>query len=342
MDESRTNQSQSHQVPSQTGVAAVSDISGGPYKRPFRFNIQCSSPEQVDARSWAALARRVEDLGFATLTVSDHLDEQVAPIASLMAAADATTTLRIGSMLFSNDYRHPVVLAKEAATLDALSGGRFELGLGAGWMTSDYQRAGLTLDPPGVRIARLAEALTVIKGMFADAPLTHTGTFYQVNGLNGTPKPVQRPHPPIVIGGGGRRMLTLAAREADIIGLNMNMASGVIDSSLGANATTDATEEKVGWIREAAGARWDELTLQVRVHMVVVTEDRESVAALLASGFGLTIEQALTTPHALCGSVDEICDALVERRERFGISTIGVALDALDALTPVVARLAGT
>ncbi|CAO5155423.1 putative F420-dependent oxidoreductase, MSMEG_2516 family [Frankia sp. AiPs1] len=320
----------------------MGEISGGPYKRPFRFNIQCSSPEQVDARSWAALARRVEDLGYATLTVSDHLDEQVAPIASLMAAADATTTLRIGSMLFSNDYRHPVVLAKEAATLDALSGGRLELGLGAGWMTSDYRRAGLTLDPPGVRIARLAEALAVLKGMFADGPLTHSGTYYQVDGLNGTPKPVQRPHPPIVIGGGGRRMLTLAAREADIVGLNMNMAGGVIDASLGPNATVAATQEKVGWIRDAAGARWDELTLQVRVHLVVITDDRETVAGQLAAGFGLTSEQALVTPHALCGSVEEICDDLVERRERFGLSTVGVALDALDDLAPVVARLAGT
>ncbi len=324
------------------GVTAVSDISGGPYKRPFRFNIQCSSPERVDPRSWARLARQVEDLGYATLTVSDHLDEQVAPIAALMAAADATTTLRVGAMVFSNDYRHPVVLAKEAATLDALSGGRFELGLGAGWMTSDYQRAGLTLDPPGVRIARLAEALAVIKGMFADAPLHHAGEFYQVNGLNGTPKPVQRPHPPIVIGGGGRRLLSLAAREADIIGLNMNMAGGVIDASLGSNATVSATEEKVGWIREAAGARWDDLTLQVRIHLAIVTDDRHATIGQLAAGFGLTPEQASVTPHALCGSVEEICDDLIERRERFGISTVGLGLDALTDLAPVVARLAGT
>jgi probable F420-dependent oxidoreductase len=323
-------------------VAAVTEISGGPYKRPFRFNIQCSSPERVDPRSWADLARQVEDLGYATLTVSDHLDEQVAPIAALMAAADATTTLRIGAMVFSNDYRHPVVLAKEAATLDALSGGRFELGLGAGWMTSDYRRAGLTLDPPGVRIARLAESLAVIKGMFADAPLTYQGEYYRVDGLNGTPKPVQRPHPPIVIGGGGRRMLTLAAREADVVGLNMNMAGGVIDASLGPNATVAATEQKVGWIREAAGARWDELSLQVRIHLAIVTDDRRQVVDQLAAGFGLTAEQALATPHALCGSVNQICDDLLERRERFGISTIGVALDALTDLAPVVARLAGT
>jgi probable F420-dependent oxidoreductase len=320
----------------------VTEISGGPYKRPFRFNIQCSSPQQVDPASWAALARQVEDLGYATLTVSDHLDEQVAPIAALMAAADATTTLRIGAMVFSNDYRHPVVLAKEAATLDALSGGRFELGLGAGWMTSDYERAGLTLDPPGIRIARLEESLAVIKGLFRPEPLHHAGRFYQVNGLTGTPAPVQRPHPPIVIGGGGRRMLSLAAREADIIGLNMNMAGGVIDASLGANATATATEEKIGWIREAAGTRWDELTLQVRIHLALVTDDRHGIAGALAAGFGLTTEQALATPHALVGSVDQICDDLVERRERFGLSTVGVALDALTDLAPVVARLAGT
>jgi probable F420-dependent oxidoreductase len=296
----------------------------------------------VDAASWAELARRCQDLGYSTLTVSDHLDEQVAPIASLMAAAAATTTLRLGAMVFCNDYRHPVVLAKEAATLDVLSGGRLELGLGAGWMLSDYRRAGITLDPPGRRIERLAEAIDVMKGLFADGPYTYQGRYYQVSGLPGTPKPVQRPHPPILVGGGGRRLLTLAAQQADVVGLNVKMDKGVIDASAGADATVEATDEKVRWVRDAAGDRWDDLALQVRVHLVVVTEDRQRVAADLAAGFGLTTAQALATPHALCGSPGQIAETLIERRERFGISAIGVALDALDDLAPVVAQLAGT
>jgi probable F420-dependent oxidoreductase len=284
----------------------------------------------------------VEDLGYSTLTVSDHLDEQVAPIAALMAAADATSTLRIGAMVFCNDYRHPVVLAKEAATLDVLSGGRFELGLGAGWLLTDYERAGIPLDPPGERIDRLEEAIRVLKCLFEPGPCTHGGRFYRVEGLQGTPAPAQRPHPPILVGGGGRRVLSLAGREADVVAINVNMAKGLIDASAGPNATAEATAEKVAWAREAAGGRWPEVELQVRIHLVVVTDDRRQVAEALASGFGLTVAQALETPHALCGSTEQIVESLVERRERFGISSVGVALDALDDLAPVVARLAGT
>jgi probable F420-dependent oxidoreductase len=309
--------------------------------RPFRFGVQCSSPPTVSAGSWAALARKVEDLGYARLTVSDHLDEQLAPIAALMAAADATTTLRLGAMVFCNDYRHPVVLAKEAATLDVLSGGRFELGLGAGWMIADYRRAGIPLDPAGVRIARLEEAIAVIKGLFADAPLSYQGAYYQVDGLAGTPKPVQRPHPPLLIGGGGPRLLTLAARHADIIGLNPIMATGVIDASAGPDATAAVTDAKIALIRAAAGPRFADIELQVRVHLVVVTEDRAGLVEAFAPGFGLTPDEALATPYALVGTTSQIVDDLLERRERYGISSIGIGLDAIDDLAPVVAALAG-
>jgi probable F420-dependent oxidoreductase len=310
-------------------------------RRPFRFGVQCSSPPSVTAGSWAALARKVEDLGYTRLTVSDHLDEQLAPIAALMAAADATTTLRLGAMVFCNDYRHPVVLAKEAATLDVLSGGRFELGLGAGWMIADYRRAGIPLDPAGVRIERLEEAIEVIKGLFADAPLSYQGKYYQVDGLAGTPKPVQRPHPPLLIGGGGPRILRLAARHADIIGLNPTMASGVIDASAGPDATATVTDAKIELIRAAAGERFAGIELQVRVHLVVVTDDRAGLVSAFAPSFGLTPDEALTTPYALVGSVGQIIDDLLERRQRYGISAIGIGLDAIDAMAPVVAALAG-
>jgi len=309
--------------------------------RPFRFTVQCSSPETVTRAGWAQLARQCESSGYHALTVSDHLDEQVAPGAALMAAADATSTLRIGSMAFCNDFRHPVALAKEAATLDVLSGGRFELGIGAGWLRTDYDRAGIDLDPPGRRIERLGEAVKVLKGLFAEGPFSFEGRYYHIRSLDGTPKPLQRPNPPIFIGGGGRRMLSLAAREADVVGLNPAMVSGAMDSSVGPDATAAATERKLAWVKEAAGERWADIEIQARVHAVVVTDDRAGVASALAGAFGLSADDALGSPHALCGTVDQIVDDLVYRRERYGINVFGVPADALGPFAPVVERLAG-
>jgi probable F420-dependent oxidoreductase len=314
--------------------------------RPFRFGVQCSSVPAGAAgaagEAWSALARRVEDLGFSTLTVADHLDDQMAVVPALQAAADATTTLRIGALVLCNDYRHPVVAAKELATVDLLSGGRLEVGLGAGWMTSDYDAAGIPLDPPGRRIARLAEAIDVVEALWSDEPATVHGEHYRVTGLDGRPKPHQRPRPPLLLGGGGQRMLSLAARRADIVGINVNLAKGVIDADAGPDGTAAATERKLGWIRAAAADHLDDLELQVRVHLVVPTDDRQGIAEVFAPGFGLTAADALETPHALVGSTGEICDDLVGRRERWGISYIGVSIDALDAIAPVVARLAGS
>lgn len=308
--------------------------------RPFRFGVQVG--HAADAAAWASIARKAEDLGFSTFTMGDHLDAQFAPTVGLMAAAAATTTLRIGALTYANDYRHPVVLAKEAATLDLLSGGRLELGVGAGWMTTDYEQAGIPLDPAGVRIERLAEAIAVLKGLFADGPVTLAGEHYAVAGLEGTPKPVQRPHPPILVGGGGRKILQLAAREADIIGLNFNLHGGRIDATVGPDGTAEHTAEKLEWIREAAGDRFDEIELQVRIHLAVITDDRAALAEQLAPAFGLTPEAALSSPHSLAGTVEQIIDDLVEQRERFGISYLGISADSMDDLAPVVARLAGT
>jgi probable F420-dependent oxidoreductase len=282
------------------------------------------------------------------LTVSDHLDDQYAITPALMAAADATTTLRVGSLTYCNDYRHPVVLAKEAATIDVLSDGRFEFGLGAGWMTTDYDQAGIPLDSPGVRIARLGEALDVITGLWADGPCSVEGEHYTVRGLDGFPKPISstgapaRPGPPILIGGGGRRILTLAARRADIIGLNIALGSGRIDASAGPTATDAATVEKISWIRDAAADRFDQIELQVRVHLAAVTDDRRGLAEALGPALGLTPDQAMASPHALAGTVPEIVEQCLERRERYGISYIGLGVDALDAMAPVVELLAGS
>jgi probable F420-dependent oxidoreductase len=308
--------------------------------RPFRFGVQASSPPP--GTPWPELARRAEGDGWSVLTVADHLDDQYAVIPALQAAADATTTLRIGALVLCNDYRHPAVTAKELATIDVLSGGRLEAGLGAGWMASDYEQAGIPLDPPGVRIDRMIEALDVLDALWGDGPATVHGRHYRITGLDGRPKPRQRPRPPLLIGGGGRRVLTLAGQRADIVGLNLNLASGTIGPDAGRDGTAERTDEKVAWVRAGAGDRFDEIELQVRVHLAVVTDDRAGVAEALAGGFGLTPEQALASPHALAGTVDQLCDDLVARRERWGISYIGVGLDAMDAITPVVARLTGT
>lgn len=274
--------------------------------------------------------------------MADHLDDQFAPIAGLMAAAAATSSLRIGALVFCNDYRHPAVLAKEAATLDVLSDGRLELGLGAGWMTSDYERAGIDLDPAGVRIDRLAEAIPLVRALLAGETVHHDGEHYRIDGLTGSPRSAQRPHPPILVGGGGRRVLTLAAREADVVGINIDLRAGTIDASAGPNATVEATDEKIAWVREAAGPRFDEVELQVRVHLAMITDDRRAIAEAMGPALGLSPDAALATPHALVGTVDEVCDQLVERRERWGLSYIGLGVDALEAMAPVIARLAGT
>jgi probable F420-dependent oxidoreductase len=308
---------------------------------PFRFGVQCSSPPDITAARWRDLARKVEDLGFHRLTVSDHLDDQLSPVAALMAAADATTTLRIGALVFCNDYRHPAVLAKEAATLDILSEGRFELGMGAGWMTSDYHAAGIAMDPPSVRIRRLEEAVEVVAGLFSEGPCHFEGEHYRIDGLSGSPKPVQAPLP-LLIGGGGRKVLELAGRHAHIVGLNPKLPNGVIDASAGPDATEAATDRKLGWIRAAAGDRFDQLELQTRIHLAMVTDDRDTIAEALGPGLGLSPAEALASPHALCGTVRQIVEDLQYRRERFGIASIGLSLDTLDAMAPVVAELAGT
>jgi len=307
---------------------------------PFRFGIQCRGP--ADGETWRSLARKVEDLGWSTLTIADHFDDALAPIPGLMAAADATTTLRVGTMVLANDYRHPVVVAKEAATLDVLTGGRFELGIGAGWSTADYEPAGIPLDQPGVRVDRLAEAVGVLKGLWADGLFSFDGAHYRIDGLDGLPRPLTAGGPPIVIGGGGQRVLRLAGREAEVVALNVNLKAGVIDERSFPDGTLASTDRKVAWVREAASARADDLELQVRVHLAMVTDDRDTVIEELAPAFGLTPDEARTTPHALVGTVDQICGQLIERRERWGISYVGMSANQLDAFAPVISRLAGT
>jgi probable F420-dependent oxidoreductase len=310
-----------------------------PTRRPFRFSSPatgCRTRREVVER-----ARMLEDLGYSTITIADHFAEQLGPIATLMAIADATTSLRIGSMVFSNDYRHPAVLAKEAATLDLLSEGRLEFGLGAGWKAADYATTGIGFDPPGLRIDRMEESLQLIKALWSEGPVDHVGRHYRVEGLEGAPKPVQSPHPPIVVGGGSKRILQFAAREADIVGFIPSMASGKVDAQAGASATPEATDRRLSWIRDAAGARFADLELQVRLEFALVTDDPDPLFDGMAGGFGLTPEQARATPYALVGPTSSMVELLEQRRDRWGFSYVGVPRDVAEAMAPVVAELAG-
>jgi len=308
--------------------------------RPFRFSVQ--EHRAHSASQWRDRARAIESMGYAALYLPDHFGEQPGPVAALMSAADATTRLRIGSLVFDNDYRHPVVLAKEAATLDLLSAGRLDLGIGAGWMVSDYQQAGIPYDSAGTRIDRLAETVTIIKKFFGGGEFSFTGKHYSIKGLEGAPSPVQKPHPPILLGGGGRKMLSLAAREANIVHVNYNLNEGRINPKLVQTGMAEATDEKLAWIKEAAGDRFDAIELGFTVFFANVTEDRESLASALAPSMGFEPRNVLEMPHFLIGTVEQIEEDLKLRRERYGFSDVIVPGEATESLAPIVERLAGS
>lgn len=308
------------------------------HPRPFRFGIQLHTA--VSGEEWADLARRVEDLGFDTLLLPDHFGDQLAPVPAMMAAAAATTTLKVGCLVFDNDYKHPVVLAKELATIDRLSGGRVEVGLGAGWMLSDYEHAGMSYDSGKVRVDRFEEGLAIIKGLLGPDPVDFEGEHYTIRGLDGLPKPVQA-RPPILVGGGLKRMLTIAAREADIVGINPTMPNGAADADAARTGTAEQTDEKLGWVKAAAGDRYDDLEINLLTLGCFLTDDRADLAEKLAPLFGLTPAELLEFPHALIGSTEEIVDVIEARRARWDASYIVVQSDALEAMAPIVAQLAG-
>jgi probable F420-dependent oxidoreductase len=309
--------------------------------RKLRFGVMTTNAP--DGRTWRERARRAEALGYTTLFMADHLHEQWAPTVGLTIAAEATQHLKVATLVYCNDYRHPVVLAKEIATLDLATEGRVEFGLGAGWLRADYERAGIPYDAPGVRIERMFEALEVMRALWSSTePVTFRGRHYDVRGAVGTPRPHSRPHPPVCIGGGGRRILSLAAREADIIGLNATLSRGELGREVSATATSVAFDEKVSWILAAAGDRIADIELQCHCAFAAVGPNRAELAATMAPMFSITPEEALDVPIALMGSVDELCDTIAERRERYGFTYWIVPDRAMDAFAPVVARLAGT
>ncbi len=316
--------------------------------RPFRFLADARAI--VDGRTLAEKARRAEAMGFSVLVIPDHLIEQLSPIPAMATIAAATERLRISSFVFNNDLRHPAVLAQDLASIDVLSGGRLEIAMGAGWNKPEYDTIGLPFDPAPVRSARLEESIAVLKGCFADGPFSFSGRHYRIADYDAQPKPVQRPHPPFFIGGGGRRTLGLAGREAQIAGL----APRILPDPDGnprpdpRSLTVAATEEKIGWVREAAGDRFDEIELNVypSVTEITVTDHAHAEAAKVAdrlrerTGMDVDPAELLESPHIFIGSIEGLTEKFRMLRERLGISSIMVG--EIDELAPVVERLAGT
>lgn len=313
--------------------------------RPFRFGIQLSGAgaQGSEARvDWIEQARKAEALGYDILVMPDHLAGQFAIGPALMAVADATQTLRIGTFVLQNDLRHPIMTAMDAATLDVLSGGRFELGLGAGGsLMLDYEWSGLPFDPPGVRVGKLEESIHILKGLFTGESFIFNGQYYTITDLKGYPTPIQRPHPPMLIGGGGPRMLSVAAREADIVSIfpTMLSAGGRFQED---EVKTAAVAKKVDLIREAAGDRFPQVQLNILVQTVIVTNDRKGEMQRLSTARGLPVDRWLDSPHIYVGTVEQIVEDLLSYRERLGISYFVVFDRYMDAFAPVVARLAGS
>jgi probable F420-dependent oxidoreductase len=301
-------------------------------KSAFRFSVQDQTPDLAD---WQDLARKVEDLGFSALVMQDHFGAQFAPLPALVAAGAVTSRLRLGTLVLDNDFRHPAALAKEAATVDVLTGGRLELGLGAGWMAADYSKTGIAYAEPAERFGRLRETVRIVKAfLHQEEPVTLQGKYYQVEALDASPRPVQA-HVPLLIGGRQKQMLQFAAREADIVSISMlDRFAGV------ANPPTFA--EKVSWVREAAGERFPALEIHINASNVAVTDDATGALAAIAERLKLTPEEALNTPATLVGSTDAIVERLQMWRETCDVSYFNLQRRFMDAMAPVIAKLAGT
>ena len=312
--------------------------------RPFTF--LAGFQAVADGKTLAAEARRAEAMGFHALVVPDHLIEQLSPIPALATIAAATDHLRIASFVHNNDLRHPAVLAQDLASLDVLSGGRLDVAIGAGWNKPEYDAIGLPFEPTPVRQARLEESIAVLKGCFGDGPFSYTGEHYTITDLDGYPKPVQRPHPPFLIGGGGRRTLALAGREADIVGLAPRILSG--QRSDPSSLTLAAAAEKIEWVREAAGDRFDDLVLNVypSTWPITITDDPRAEAARVIDHLrgrnpvDLTVDEVLESPHLFIGNTESFVEKFQMLRERLGITSFMTG--DIDELAPVVELLAGT
>jgi probable F420-dependent oxidoreductase len=316
--------------------------------RPFRFLV--STSEHFDGPGLAAFARRAESIGYSALMIPDHLVGQYSPVPVLASVVAATEKLRVGTFVFNNNLRHPAVLAQDLATVDRLSGGRLEVGLGAGWNKPEHDAIGIPFEPVGTRVGKLAESIQVFKGCFGEEKFSFDGRHYTITDYDAQPKPVQRPHPPIFIGGGGKRVLTLAAQEAQIIGLAPRLtkdAQGLPTLDI-PSITLAATEEKIGWVRDAAGDRFAglELNSYPTGGPMVLTNDAKGEAGRRVdqlrerTGVELTAREIMESPHQFIGSIKELTQKFTDLRERLGISSF--LLDDLETFAPIVEELAGT
>lgn len=300
--------------------------------KPMRFGVQVRGEGQTSAAAWTELARRVEGAGFSTLLMPDHFGEQLAPVPALMAAAAVTTTLRVGAFVFDNDYRHPSMLAKELATMDVLSDGRLEIGMGAGWAEQEYRQAGMPFDRAGVRIERMVEGVQVVKGLLGSGPFTFAGDHYRITDMDGWPEPAQQP-PPLMIGGTGPRVLGIAARHADIVGINVDLSSPEAN-------TDDGLAQRVALVQQAAGDRLDGLELNLTILGAVITDDLDAGARRAGEWLRLGPERVLTSPHFLVGPKAKLVERVHELRERFGLTYfVGTAHTALDTLSELLPEL---
>jgi probable F420-dependent oxidoreductase len=319
-------------------------------RQPFRFAIQATNA--ASARDWREFSCKVEQLGYATLFLADHYlgpgpaqraartpRQDLAPIAAIAAAAAYTTQLRVGCRVFCIDYHVPAVLAKEVATLDLLSDGRLELGIGAGWSVIEYEAMGVAFDTPGQRISKLQEVVALIKAHCTGEELTCTGDHVNVQGYSGTPQPMQRPHPPIMIGGGGRRILTYAGREADIVSINTVPFALHNDDGL---TPREEAARRFDYVQAAAGTRIGDLDIESSPYFVSVADDAEAAYQRIASRTGMALDVLRDHPNVLVGSAAAITETLQVRRETFGINYVTVQQTQAETFAPIVASLTGT
>ncbi len=311
--------------------------------RPFRFSLQAVEAES--RREWVDLVKRVDDAGFDMLVTADHIGGCLSPLLPLATAAEVSDRLRLGVMVLNNDFHPPSLLARDVATLDLLSEGRVELGLGAGHAQPEYERAGIKFDRARVRVGRLEEAVVVLRRLLDGETVRFSGDHYQLVNERCDPPPVQS-HVPLLVGGGGRRVLGLAARHADAVGftgLGRTLADGQRHDPAGFRA--DQVDEDVAAVRLTAGDRLaaTELELQVLVQAVVVSDDPAGQAAEIARTRlpSLSAEDVLATPYLMVGTTDGLVERLLAQRDRWGFSHYTVRADALGQIEPIIAALAG-
>jgi probable F420-dependent oxidoreductase len=306
----------------------------------FRFGVELHGP--LDGRTWADTVRELEALGYSTLFVPDHFDEGLGPIAAMATAAVLTTTLKVGSLVFDCDYRHPAVLARELAAIDVVSEGRLEVGVGAGWKKLDYDRSGIPMDVPKVRVDRMIEHTKILKALFADeAPVSFEGEHYRITDLPGTPRPYTPGGPPFIIGGGQPRVLRFAGEVADIVGVNASIHSGEVDTDAAHDAMPERIDQKVEWLREGAGARFDQIELNAWLAAAEITDDTVGVGEAMGQLFSADPKDVLASPLTLIGSLSECADRLRERRERWGYSYSVIPGEKARDFAPLVADLTG-